>query len=291
MTTHSQWRRVSRANPCPVCKRPDWCVVSADGAVALCQRVESPRRIGEAGWLHRLKNIPWRSQERRIRRIPLTDGRSAGLERLAAEFQQAIDPGRLHQLAVSLGLSVTSLCQLGIGWSADRRAWSFPMTDAGGAVLGVRLRLPNGVKFAVKGGREGLFLPATAAEKSSPLYICEGPTDTAALLDMGFTNVAGRPSCTGGIKLLVALVRRRLVPEVIILADGDEPGRRGADHLASVLVAYAPAARVVAPPQGVKDARDWLRSGGTRADVERAIQVAPVRRLTVQATTKSAQRG
>ncbi|HBI47066.1 MAG TPA: hypothetical protein DDY78_30065 [Planctomycetales bacterium] len=283
MTTPSQWRRVNRANPCPVCQRFDWCAVATDGAVALCQRVESPRRIGEAGWLHRLKNIPWRSQGRCIRRIPLTESGSMDMERLADEFQQAVDPGRLHQLAVSLGLSVASLCQLGVGWSADHRAWSFPMTDAGGAVLGVRLRRPNGVKFAVKGGREGLFLPATAGEKLSPLYICEGPTDTAALLQIGFSNVAGRPSCTGGIKLLVELVRRRFVSEVVILADGDEPGRRGADNLASVLVAYVPAARVVAPPQGVKDARDWLRAGAGRPEVEAAIQAASVRRLSINA--------
>jgi hypothetical protein len=55
--------------------------------------------------------------------------------------------------------------------------------------------------------------------------------------------------------LLVALVRRRLPPEVVVVADDDEAGRRGADNLASVLVAYAPAVRVIAPPEGVKDAR------------------------------------
>jgi len=78
-------------------------------------------------------------------------------------------------------------------------------------------------------------------------------------------------------------VRRRFVSEVVILADGDEPGRRGADNLASVLVAYVPAARVVAPPQGVKDARDWLRAGAGRPEVEAAIQAASVRRLSINA--------
>jgi len=292
MTPHSQWRRVNRANPCPVCRKPDWCVVAADGGAALCQRVESERRVGDAGWPHRLKDGP-RQERRRVRVVRLSPGAPVreDLARLARAYREAVDPGRLYQLAVSLGLSVTSLCQFGVGWSAEHRAWSFPMADAGGAVLGIRLRRPNGFKFSVTGGREGLFLPSTARDSIPPLCICEGPTDAAALLDMGFPNVAGRPSRTGGIKLLVELVRGRRPSEVVIVADGDEPGRRGANNLASALVAYAPAVRVIAPPGGVKDLREWLRTGGTRQDVEAAIRGAPVRRLTIRATTKSAQRG
>ncbi len=36
----SNWVRVCRTSPCPVCNAPDWCSVSADGAVAKCIRVE-----------------------------------------------------------------------------------------------------------------------------------------------------------------------------------------------------------------------------------------------------------
>ena len=281
---HDTWRRVSRAHPCPVCGKPDWCAVSVDGGAVLCQRVESAQRVGEGGWLHRLKGRP-RQERRRVRSIRLSSGGAVreDLARLAEEYRRAADPGRLYQFACSLGLSVTSLCQLGVGWSADHRAWSFPMCDAGCVVLGIRLRRPNGFKFAVKGGSEGLFLPAAAGDEFSPLYVCEGPTDVAAVLDMGFPNVVGRPSCTGGVKLLVELVRRRRPSEVVIVGDGDEPGRRGAGNLASVLAAYAPAVRLVAPPAGVKDARDWLRAGGGRKDVELAIQAAPVRALQVWA--------
>jgi hypothetical protein len=34
------WPRVSRTHPCPVCGKPNWCLVSADGTAAICQRVE-----------------------------------------------------------------------------------------------------------------------------------------------------------------------------------------------------------------------------------------------------------
>jgi DNA primase len=103
---------------------------------------------------------------------------------------------------------------------------------------------------------------------------------------MGFAGAVGRPSCTGGTKLLVELVRLRRPAHLVVAADGDVPGQRGADNLASVLLAYAPTVRVIAPPDGVKDMRAWLRAGGTRQDVERTIEAAPVRRLRIRATTE-----
>jgi hypothetical protein len=261
-------------------------VVSADGAVALCQRVESTKRCGEAGWLHRLREDPWQPACRVVRRkviLTTPDAPRAGLTQLAARFRAAVDADHLQRLALALGLSVDSLNRLAIGWSSDHEAWSFPMTDPGGNVRGIRVRRPNGFKFSVTGGKEGLFLPAGTEADSSLLLVCEGPTDAAALLEMGFANVVGRPSCTGGNKLLVDLVRKGRPPEVVVVSDGDEPGRRGADNLASVLVAYVPAVRVIAPPAGVKDARDWFRAGATREAAEEAIAAAPARRLTVRA--------
>jgi hypothetical protein len=171
--------------------------------------------------------------------------------------------------------------RLGIGWSGELRAWSFPMTDAAGTVLGIRLRGQDGSKFAVRGGKEGLFLPAGLPPEGGRRLVCEGPTDAAALVDMGFHSVVGRPSCIGGIKLVTELVRRRKTEEVVIVADGDVPGRRGADSLASVLLVFVTVVRVIQPPDGIKDARDWLRAGGNRLVVEAVIRAAPVRRLSV----------
>jgi hypothetical protein len=228
-----------------------------------------------------------------MRAIPVTSTAPAEMQRLMVEYQRAVDPGWLHQFACSLGLSTTSLMTLRIGWSTAHRAWCFPMTDARGNVLGIRLRRPNGYKFAITGGREGLFVPSsrtTIAVTHDSLFITEGPTDTAALLDMGFLNVAGRPSCTGGINLLVELVKVQQRPEVVIVADNDEPGQRGAANLQNVLLVYAPMVRVVAPPGGIKDVRAWLQAAGKREDMERAIQAAPARRGVVCGRLKRTER-
>jgi hypothetical protein len=276
------YRRVSRSTPCPICAKSDWCLVARDGSAAICQRVESARRCGEAGWLHRLCEVsrPARRPAKRVRvvraELPPPD-----LSDLAVRCRACVEPGRLQVFARGLGVSVEALLRLGIGWSAAHSAWAFPMTDAAGRVRGIRLRTPAGGKFSVPGSKEGLFLPS--GDVGGPLLIPEGPTDAAALLDLGFSNVAGRPSCTGGVKLLAELARCRQVADVVIFADADGPGRQGAANLASVLAVYAPAVRVIEPPAGLKDARDWLRAGGTHDEVELYMAAAPAIRLAIHA--------
>jgi len=276
-----KWRRVTREKPCPICGRADWCLVSVDGTAAICPRVESDRRVGDAGFLHRLHE--WRRQPAlpRVRSISLPPGPRVDLANLAAHYQSTVNPDHLDGLARHLGLSVASLRAMGIGWSG--RAWSFPMVNVAGNILGIRLRFLDGRKLAVKGGNEGLFIPhAVFGSPHHRLLVTEGPTDCAALLDMGFAAVVGRPSCGGGIKLLVNLVQKWKPREAVIVADSDGPGQRGADNLASILAVYVKVVKVIRPPDNIKDARAWLQTGGTQRDVEKAIHAAPSRRLAIK---------
>ncbi|MEN6405265.1 MAG: toprim domain-containing protein [Thermoguttaceae bacterium] len=279
------WHRVSKRRPCPICGKPDWCLFAGDPTspnAAICQRVQSPKRCGEAGWLHILRHDgpAWSP---RVRRIELSAAHittpALNLDTLAADCTAAVRSDVLERLAVTLGVSVESLRRLGVGWSAQHRAWTFPMKNVAGNVLGIRLRLSNGKKLSVKGGKEGLFVPE-GIDAHSLLLVCEGPTDTAAMLDLGFFAV-GRPSCTVGVKLLVELVMKWKPANVIIVADGDLPGRRGAEALASVLCAYARSVRIITPPFSVKDARQWKLNGATPSDVQAAIDAAPIRKLGI----------
>jgi phage/plasmid primase-like uncharacterized protein len=175
-----------------------------------------------------------------------------------------------------------------VGWAGEYSSYSFPMSDAAGRIVGIRLRRPSGSKWAVRGGHEGLFLPASDGTERERILIAEGPTDCAAVLDLRFSAV-GRPSCTGGVGLLVELVKIRRPAEVVIIADADAPGQRGADSLAAVLLAYSTAVRIITPPAGVKDARAWKQAGATSADVLAAIAAAPVRTLTIRTERKGAR--
>ncbi|MCH8880045.1 MAG: toprim domain-containing protein [Planctomycetes bacterium] len=283
MSSHSDWRRVSKSKPCPICGKPDWCSVSVDGSVAICMRITSDKPTQNGGWLHRLADDP-RDYRRPVRTVRLTPKPTprADLPQLANRYRAAVEPDDLQRLANKLWLSIDSLQRLGIGWSADHKASSFPMTETGGQVRGIRLRRSDGFKFAVRGGHDALFIPAGLDHADSPVLLCEGVTDAAALLDMGFANVIGRPSCTGGTRLIVGHVKRTKPAEVAIISDADTPGLRGANALASVLVAYVPEVRVIQPPDGINDARAWLRAGATRQDVMEAIEAADVRRLEIR---------
>ena len=296
MPKNESWRRVSRVNLCPICGRADWCCVSTDESAALCQRVSEGaiKQVGEAGWLHRLRHSLNYYRRPRVRSVHIASPKSNAPDFGAwtAEFQAALAANDLRSIAARLGLSVESLTQLGIGWvtAAQLRqrdttcrgsgCWTFPMVDAARRVLGIRLRTPDGYKYAVHGGHQGLFIPRdlTLLDRDRTLLIAEGPTDCAALLDLGFAAV-GRPDCTGGTRLLVDLVRKLRAGSVVIVADADEPGLRGAEALASVLIVYVPQLRIITPPSGIKDVRAWKHAGATAADLTASIKAAPVRTL------------
>jgi hypothetical protein len=275
--------RVTAARPCPVCSKGDWCLVAVDLSACICARTESPTRAGSAGWLHRLTDRPRDPSRRGLTlRVP-TPAPPPDLTDLADRFRMALDPDRLDGFAKSLGVSAESLSPFRVGWSADHHAWSWPMTDpATNRVVGIRLRSQSGYKYAITGGRDALFLPTTTPDLADPLFITEGATDAAAALTLGVTHVAGRPSCTGGVKHILALVRLRMPPSVVVVADGDGPGLAGAEHLTGELVKYVPTVRVVVPPGGAKDLRAWVRSGATRADLDRLVAAVPPRKLTVR---------
>ena len=59
MTT--KWLRVCKLSPCPICHKPDWCLISPDGQTSICARVASDKKAGEAGWLHQIGSTPLHS--------------------------------------------------------------------------------------------------------------------------------------------------------------------------------------------------------------------------------------
>ena len=296
MGKSSIWQRVSRRRPCPICEKPDWCMFTGEPNIptaAICARTESPKACGEGGWLHVLRDdgptwAPWRRSIRvAVRMMGEPSNGKTDFGKLAADLPSGVRPEALDKLAVALGVSVESLRRLGIGWSAKHRAWTFPMSNAAGDVLGIRLRLPGGKKLSIKGGHEGLFIPE-GIDAHGLLLVCEGPTDTAAMLDLG-SSAVGRPSCTGGVKLLVEFVKGIEPSGVVIVADGDAPGQRGAESsgIGSTRLLGNGVAFIVSPA-GIKDAREWKRRGATAADVQAAIDAAPVRKLQMSIRKRKA---
>src|SRR5262249_22032446 len=119
----------------------------------------------------------------------------------------------------------------------------------------------------------------TGAEHT--LYVLEGATDAIAAHGIGLV-AAGRPSCTGGVRHIVTLVRSRKPNRIVIVADNDTPGMQGADSLAATLALHCRDVRVITPPTGRKDLRDWVGAGATRTDVEQLSRSSASQRPTIR---------
>jgi hypothetical protein len=75
------------------------------------------------------------------------------------------------------------------------------------------------------------------------------------------------------------LVQRLRPDECVLMADGDQPGLRGARQHASSLLPHVRTVRLIVPPVGTKDARAWLNAGATADDVNCRIDDAPAVRI------------
>src|SRR5262245_3351489 len=124
--------RVSRQKPCPVCQKPDWCLVNQD--VVLCMRVQSSKAVqfktGELGWRHdqgtqKIYQAPAPKPVVTLDPVKVLRG------------WRAHNARSVEGLAGSLGVSVASLERLGCIWAGEHRAWAFPMRDGFGAVVGI----------------------------------------------------------------------------------------------------------------------------------------------------------
>ena len=280
-----EWKDVSREHPCPVCEKPDWCTITADGGTIHCRRGQ---------------NLPAPPGYRLARRQP-TDAarfvRDRGADALAYDpvvYRPAVrvpkaspPPARdwpalageceaaagdhVERLAADLGVSVEAVRALGVGWNG--RAWTIQNRDATGTAIGLATRLPDGDKKYTRGSRQGLvYAPDSWAQGDGPVLLVEGMSDTAALYGLGLA-VIGRPSNTGGADLLIEMLATWPEDRGIVVvgerdekSDGSWPGRDGAIRTAERLADQLH--RDIAwtlPPEPFKDSRAFVRSG---ADAE-----------------------
>ncbi len=309
----SDWRKTNKSAPCVICGKAGWCTVSADGTTAKCMRIgEGAFKVEEDGsglaHYHRIGDNTDYRDVKLPPKSPKRDARPVDWMAVCDDAEQRVGEQRIAALGSELGLSAASLKRIGVGWWARhnglalrssvpadlQRGWTFPMRDASNKPVGVRLRLidPDAIaeygnnKIALPGSAgDGIFIPRDLGHSGKRLLlICEGPTDCAALLDMGFDAI-GRPSNTSGtrsIQLYVADNTHRYGwREVVILIDRDKPGTdaarntwQGARTLAEALVSPRRSVRICQPPIGIKDAREWLRLGADEDDVMGVIDAA-----------------
>ncbi len=281
MTIPRGFVRCSIKSPCPVCGKPTskerrigWCLINAPEGKVYCGHVEigcERDRFGNAielshgmGFLHRITPgaAPATREYQRPEEPP--PDFAAVVERLTSQA-----PPIIGYAAQQLGVTPTALMRMQVGYTRSSHALAFPMRTDAGKIVGVRFRAFDGRKWAAKGSRNGIFLP-TRMRGAGPVLVPEGPTDAAAIIDLGF-DVIGRPFDRGGIIDLRRWFRLHQRPAVVV-ADVDAPGIAAARKVAGEL-AEVTTVRIIAPTRG-KDARAWRQLGADHDEIERVISMA-----------------
>lgn len=259
-------RPATAERPCPVCAGTHKCGSTADGLVLCGRKTDRQpgfRHLGGADdptWqLYRPEgNGP--PPQSAVRTPP------AMLPGLAFAFGRHLTPDRAAELAQRLRLPTAAVRLVpNLGFDPGRGCWTIPETDAGGHVVGIAVRYPDGSKKAVPGSRRGLVVPAGFHDLGGPVVVVEGMSDAVALAYCALAAV-GRPSARGGAEMLVGLLRGVAADRpILVLAendvkpDGKWPGREGAEAVAAALThALKRRVLIAAPPDQYKDARDWI---------------------------------
>ncbi|MCG6158332.1 toprim domain-containing protein [Rubinisphaera margarita] len=262
--SNEKWQRVSRLHPCPICGRPDWCLISLDGTAAICGRTSDGaiKYIDGSGFLHRI------DPDRVVPLPPVTavsdDSEKPDFIALLRQHREHAEP-RLQDLARTLGVSADALRNLKVGFDNRKQQFLFPERDGQGTIVGILTRDQYSQKKRLKGSKNGLSYADAWDSGEGPVILVEGPTDTAALLTLGL-NAIGRPSNRGGVVFLAELLHD--FPEdreIIVLGDDDQkedglwPGKDGAVQTAKDLATRLERTVCWAiTPDHAKDAREWL---------------------------------
>jgi hypothetical protein len=192
------------------------------------------------------------------------------------ECLREIRPDTIQSVAHAWGVSEDSLRTLEAGFMAP--CWvTFPMRGTDGTIVGIRKRKWDdlGEKHSEEGGKNGLFIPRGVTIANVQL-ICEGESDTAAALTLGFAAI-GRPGTHGCKPEAVEFTSARANACPCIMVDNDDAGESGAESLSWALEDKGVPCKMLRPPKKFKDLRDWRQKGGlTTEQLQQAITNAKI---------------
>lgn len=138
---------------------------------------------------------------------------------------RAIAEYRYHYLMNEWDVSKNVLEILNLGW--DSEAFTWPMRNEFFEVTGIQRRFMDRKKRSVKGSQLGCIIPDTI-DFSDVILVCEGVSDTATVLDLGFEAI-GRPGACTCYEIAASVLTGC---KALIIPDNDVAGIKGARALA-----------------------------------------------------------
>lgn len=290
----SDFKPVTKREPCPVCGKPDWCAWTPDRERLLCQRsAEAPAgwrlvKAKEGGGLFEPDDdLPeattgtWKPSRRPKAAAPLVTG----------------DAGKKRERGYGTAKDLVAAAYARMGTPAGR--WTY--RDAAGEPVGLVLRFneADGGKTYRQASRcpdDGLWraeampkprplfrLPELlAAKPAEVVHVLEGEKTAEAAAGLGLLATAAASGSGAPVQETDwgPLAGRR----VVVLADHDDPGRKWAARVAEHLGEVAADVRVVHPVERWPD----LPGGGDLVDVlEGGTKPEAVRAAVAELVTKS----
>ncbi len=134
----------------------------------------------------------------------------------------------------------------------------------------------GGWDWSVKGVRVVPYrLPKLLAEPARPVVVPEGEKDCDKLTQIGVLATCNAGGAGKWTAEHAEFLRGR---RVIVIGDNDEPGRKHAQLVARSLHGIAESVRIVELPNlpDKGDASDWIAGGGTKEELMRLAEAAPI---------------
>lgn len=247
---------------CPICLKKNQCLFAEDGSAIICVHKQegAVKRCGNAGWLHILRPGQFVPQKPQLNPKP-----AVNWQLLHNIFLSSKPP---QGMKLELGITSSTLALFGMGWDKELEMWAFPMRNETGQIIGIQKRANNGFKYCHPGSTPGLFIPDMLIPKHDLIVVCEGMSDTATAIDLGFGAI-GKYNYSVGNDMIPKLIQNmrgvhmERIGLVVIVADPDENGRRGAEDLRQNVREIGIDAIVICPSRS-KDFRESVKKGLTK---------------------------
>ncbi len=165
-------------------------------------------------------------------------------------YQSLNDSVGFAELANHFGLrfETQEKFQIGYGEYHSIKNWFIPMFDSKGNICGLQQHYwkdDKHIKKCVKYSKHGIFKPNIKFDRSKPLFICEGFSDTAVMIEMGFQAI-GRYNALHKLDK-DTLKQIKKFSKVYIVADNDDVGIEGASYIKSSIIGLGGHTEIIFP--------------------------------------------
>jgi len=259
--------RCDHKHPCKICGSTKWCLFSDDGLYCSCKKISegAVTNLGQLGFLHKLK------EREDLTGYTTQPKPQVNWKQLQRDYSLQLSTYRKYPTLAGID-NPNTYQEFFMGWNG--KGWTFPVWGEHLQIAGMQVRFPDGVKCSVTGTQIGVFVPKTIMAHDGIIGVAEGLSDAMAACELGIKTV-GKWNCSTPHETLLTLIVGKFKPTkgILIFADNDGPGKKGAVELRGMLKTYLPnlPTKTIVPPLGVKDLREYKRLGLTASGLRDII--------------------